>query len=360
MHNIIEGKAKIKVSKAKKISKQMKVFYNPVMKMNRDVTILLLNSISKNDMQMALPLAGSGVRGVRFLLELKKGKIKSLHINDYSKNAVKLIDKNLKLNKVGLDKVEIHNNEANKFLLDSFGFDYIDVDPFGTPNPFLDAAVRRISRGGILAVTATDTSALSGSSPKACMRKYWAKPLKNEFMHETGIRILIRKVQLIGAEFDKALIPMFAFSHQHYYRVFFRCEKGKQKVDKVLKEHKFLLYNKKTLERKVSDLNYANGFDFAGPLWVGKLWDAKLVDKMLKNCELENKQLFSLISRIKEESELDVVGFYTTPIITKRLKLKQPKKIDVLIKKIKNQGEASRTHFDGQGIRSDVMLKDLF
>ncbi|MCU0373510.1 MAG: ATP-binding protein, partial [Ignavibacteria bacterium] len=44
------------------------------------------------------------------------------------------------------------------------GFDYIDIDPFGSPCPFLDAAIKRLSRGGILAVTATDTSALAGKS----------------------------------------------------------------------------------------------------------------------------------------------------------------------------------------------------
>lgn len=346
MYKIIqEGKAKVKVAEAKKISKQMEVFYNPVMKLNRDVSILLLNSVNKKDMQLALPLAGSGIRAVRFALELQKGKIKIMHVNDYNKKAVQLIKKNLELNKVNKDIV-IHNNEANKFLLDSTGFDYIDVDPFGTPNPFLDAAVRRMSRDGILAVTATDTSALSGSSPKACLRKYWAWPLKNEFMHETGIRILIRKVQLIGAEFDKAFVPIFCFAHQHYYRVFFKCEKGKQKVDTILKEHKFLLYNKKTMDRRVSEINYAKGYDFAGPMWVGKLWDVRLVKKMNKNSDKSNKQLSDLVSVINEECRIDVVGFYDLHKIAKISKKPIPK-IDKILKK-----GVARTHFLGWGVRS--------
>ena len=37
-------------------------------------------------------------------------------------------------------------------------FDYIDIDPFGSPNPFLAAAIGRITRNGIVAVTATDTA----------------------------------------------------------------------------------------------------------------------------------------------------------------------------------------------------------
>src|SRR3990167_7119977 len=82
-----EGMAKLKVPVVKIVSKQMPVFYNPVMKFNRDVTVLLLNTIDKWNMNIADPLAGSGVRSVRLLLELKTGKISSLGVNDHSSNA---------------------------------------------------------------------------------------------------------------------------------------------------------------------------------------------------------------------------------------------------------------------------------
>ena len=90
-----EGKAVIMV-KTGKVSKAMGVFYNPIMKLNRDISILLLNSIDRKNMQVALPLAGSGIRGIRFLKELDKGKIKSMSFNDYSTNAVNSIKNNLK------------------------------------------------------------------------------------------------------------------------------------------------------------------------------------------------------------------------------------------------------------------------
>ena len=64
-------------------------------------------------------------------------------------------------------------------------------------------------------------------------------------MHETGIRILIRKVQLIGAQFEKALTPIFSFYADHYYRVFFKCEKGKKKADEIVKQHQIMKYEKK-------------------------------------------------------------------------------------------------------------------
>ena len=102
---ISEGKALIFAPKEKKVSKKLPVFYNPAMKLNRDISVLLLNTIGKKDMQLALPLAGTGIRGVRFILELKKSKIKAISINDYDAKAVKVIRENLKLNKIKKSKI---------------------------------------------------------------------------------------------------------------------------------------------------------------------------------------------------------------------------------------------------------------
>lgn len=333
---IEEGKAILKISGIKKISKKLPVFYNPVMKLNRDISVLLLNSVTKKDMQIALPLSGSGVRGIRFLLELKKNKIKSLHMNDHKNDFYSIIKENLSLNEIPKKEIVITNEDANMFLLKSSGFDYIDIDPFGTPNPFLENSIVRIARKGILAVTATDTSALSGTYENACRRKYWATPIRNELKHEAGIRILIRKTQLVGAQHDKALTPIFSYSRDHYFRVFFWCEKGKTKVDKVLKQHGML--------------------GKAGPLWLGALWNRKLVRKMLKNSDAELKKFLSVI---KEESEINIPGFYDIHRICEKQKIPVPK-YEKIMDAVKKKGcKVSRTHFSGLGIRSDIGEKEL-
>lgn len=333
MYQIIkEANARIKISKKKKITSKLLIFYNPVMKFNRDINILLLNSINKNNMQIALPLAGTGVRGIRFLLELKKNKIKNISFNDNNKNFPKIIKTNLRLNKIN-KAIKIFNEDANLFLLKSSGFDYIDIDPFGSPNPFLDSAIKRLARGGILAVTATDTSALCGTYPNACKRKYWAIPLRNEIMHEFGLRILIRKIQLIGSQYDKALLPIFSYYKDHYMRLFLLCEKGKTKVTNILKQH--------------------SHFQNSGPIWLGKLWDTKLVNKMLKNAKI--RDLIKFLAIIKDESKINTVGFYDTHKLSKKIIKK-----DILIKKIKKKGyKAADTHFKGEGIRSDIPKKEL-
>ncbi|MBN1644942.1 tRNA (guanine(10)-N(2))-dimethyltransferase [Candidatus Woesearchaeota archaeon] len=355
-----EGKAVFFASTGK-ISKELSVFYNPVMKLNRDISILLLNSINKSRLQISDILAGSGIRSVRFVKELKKGKIKSICANDNNKKAVKIIKKNIRLNKA--NKIKVCNQDANEFLLKSSGFDYIDVDPFGSPNPFLNSAIVRLSRNGILAVTATDTSALAGSHELACKRKYWAKPLKNELMHEAGIRILIRKIQLIGAQFEKALIPIFTHASDHYYRVYFKCKKSKQEIDKLQRQHLYLLYCGKCLNTKTSHYNLGycckKEMIWAGMLWAGRLWDSKLTKKMFKNIGKRNKDLIKLLALIERESRITAVGFIDIHKVSKAYKKPLPKQ-GIILKKIKLKGfKAEKTHFNNTAIRTDMPIKKL-
>jgi len=333
---IQEGKAKIRISKEKKISKQLPIFYNPIMKENRDITILLLNCIENKNMQIALPLAATGIRAIRFLKELNKGKIKSIEVNDNNPKFKSHLKKNLVLSKVSPRKLKVHNKDANIFLLESLGFDYIDLDVFGSPNPFLDAAVKRSSRKGILAITATDTSAFCGTYPEACKRKYWATPKRNPEMHETGIRILIRKVQLIGAQYDRALTPILSYAREHYLRVYFYVEKGKQRADKILQLHDY--------------------YKEAGPLWTGPLHRPKLLRKMKKEAD---KELQPFLKTLYNECNLPM-GFYNLPTIARELKLKGLPKINEIIKEIKkSKHRAAKTHFALQSIKSTISEKEL-
>lgn len=335
---ITEGEAVVTIFEQKIVSKDLPVFYNPLMKLNRDISILLLNALDKQDITIADPLAGSGVRAIRFLKELNKGIIRELHINDYSPEAIELIKKNLVQNELNDDsRIHISCDDANLFMMKSKGFHYIDIDPFGSPNAFLDIALKKIAREGIFSVTATDTAALCGTYPKACRRKYWAEPKRDELMHETGIRILIRKVQLIGAQYDKAMIPIFTYAKDHYMRIFFICKKGKTHVDTMQKFHAM--------------------FNSCGPMWTGKLWDTKLTKKML---ELnKDDKLAKFLSTIHDESKINTIGFYQLHALCKKYKLKIKKTIAIKEEIIKKGFKVSDTHFSPYGIRSDIDEEEL-
>ncbi len=332
---INEGMAEILIPKEEKISKKMQVFYNPVMEFNRDMSIDVLNSIQIDDMQIGLPLAGTGVRGVRLALELEKGKARSISMNDLSKEAVEIIKKNVQNN---YTTANVHNMEANLFLLESKGFDYIDIDPFGNPSDFLDTAVKRLARCGILAVTATDTSALCGTYPNVCKRKYWALPIRNELMYEAGLRILIRKVQLIGAQYDKALIPVFSYAKDHYMRVFLKSKKSKSLSAEVFDKHKKIEFNNNSM---------------FGPVWTGQLNDTEIVSEMLRKCKKEKNKRF--IEMIKKESETNALFYYDIHKEIKRYKLHNNPRKQQIINRIKEEGYvASETHFLPTAVKTDI------
>lgn len=333
---IAEGKAIVMVPKTEKISKKMGVFYNPVMKFNRDITISILKQFQP--MRILDALAATGVRSIRILKETRHRDVVA---NDISKDAYTLMKRNFRLNKV---KPELHCEDANILLRKSTGFDFIDLDVFGSPNFALDSAIARLSRRGVIAVTATDTSALAGAHPNACMRKYWAMPLHNELMHEIGVRILTRKVQLIGAQYEKALTPVLCFYRDHYYRLFLKCEKGTGKVDEILKHHDFLWHNPKTLE---FGIGFREKMQIAGPIWTGRLADDGICRKTKDD----------FIAGICNEDY--GVGFYDIHRICKAYHMQIPK-FYALMKKINENGnKAARTHFCPTGIKSDISLKEL-
>jgi tRNA (guanine26-N2/guanine27-N2)-dimethyltransferase len=342
-----------------------------------------------NDIQIADIMAGSGVRSLRFMLELDSDiVIDTLNVNDFSEDFIELFKKNLELNSEELknmhgnivnfdnNKLIVTNLDANSMLTESKGFDYIDIDPFGSPNDFLDNSAKRISRGGILAVTGTDTAPLSGTHPNACRRNYWATPLKTGLMHEIGLRIMIRKIQLVGAQYDKALIPIFSYYRDHYNRIFFRCTKGKHVVDDVVKQHKYFLHCKKCFNHNISEYNYhkcvncGELMEYSGPMWTGKLWDESIVSQINLyanskdvniNLGLKNADK-NFLKTILEESKLDsqgIIGFYDVHEICKYVG-KEIQNFDILFEKITSLGYiVSRTHFNKVAIKSNIPASEL-
>ncbi len=340
MVKIREGAVVINVSPASVVSKKMPVFYNPIMALNRDISVLLLKTAAGNRLRVADPLAGSGVRSLRLIKELPQEKIKVICINDIKRGFPATMRLNLKLNKIRLTKkIQLSNEDTSLFLLKSRGFDYIDIDPFGSPNQFLDAAAKKLNRNGILAVTATDTAALAGASSGACRRKYWAVPCHSYLMHEIGLRILIRKVQLIAGQYDKALFPLISYSSGYYMRAFFICKKGKKLVDAILAKHNCLNAG-------------------IGPLWAGDLCDCAFVRKMIKNAEEPKVKAF--LQMLHNEAAIKTTGFFDTHTLAKEHKLGRLIKKYDLIFLLKQRGyEAAETHFLGSGIKSNINLPEL-
>ena len=65
------------------------------------------------------------------------------------------------------------------------GFTIVDLDPYGSAVPFLDAAFRCIQDGGLMCVTCTDMAVLSGTHGDACWAKYGSMPINTSYCHES-------------------------------------------------------------------------------------------------------------------------------------------------------------------------------
>jgi tRNA (guanine26-N2/guanine27-N2)-dimethyltransferase len=290
----------------------------------------------------------------------KEAKVKNVYVNDANPVAVSFIKQNARLNKL---RVNIYGLRAHEFLATRYKlkhkkFGYLDIDPFGTPTPFLDAGVKAITEhNGVIAVTATDTSALCGTYPAACLRKYGAKPLYNYLMNETGLRILIKKVQEVAAQYDIGLTPVFSHTTRHYMRAYLRAEYGADKTDNILKQIGF--------------------YKGAGPMWLGSLWDANLVermqklavnDKFISEAQAEYSsagprktggfapETKNLLYKIAQEAKIPIVGFFDLA----EMKLKQVPKMQKVIETLWAKGfAAARTHFSPTGIKTNASEKEF-
>lgn len=361
-----EGSLRLRVPTAKVVSAALPVFYNPAMTLNRDITILLLAALKRKGLRIADPLAGSGVRALRMLKELPSSVIKTIYANDANPLFPKTLAANAGLNKLSAaarKKIAVTTDDANS-MLRSVGVDYVDIDPFGSPAPFMDAACARLSRGGILALTATDTAALAGTSPAACRRKYWSTPLRCPLKHEIGMRILARKAQLVAAQYEKALVPIYCHATEHYTRLYLLALKSKAAVEEVLSGHGYVAYDQKTGAFSVRGHNkpMTTTERVAGPLWTGALWDPELADTMLT---LSRKPAFAgtitddtkrLVALIAEESCIGAPFFEDVHDITSRLRQGPPGFESIMIALGRQGHAASRTHFLPSGIRTTAPL----
>lgn len=352
---VAEGKTKFYVSKGK-ISRKLPVFYNPAKEFDRDISVILVKALGKK--KVLDLLAASGARGLRLA---KEAGAKVL-FNDINSEAVRLIKRNLKLNKI---KAKVTNERADKLLTSmKEKYDFIDIDPFGSPITYVYQAIPRLEKDGILAVTATDTAPLYGVYPRTCFRKYGSYPMHVNFSHEIAIRILAKAVIEIAAKQNICLMPIFSHATQHYYRIYFQASRSN--VGRVLENIGFIYFCRKCRKRFATKFLHkescscGNKLDWAGPLYVGNLWDTKLIEEMIKHDKdkfinfLKNKHM-QFLETVLEESKIDVPCFYETDEFGK---IEQ--RINEVIEKLKKSGfKASRTHFSGKGIRTNAGIEQI-
>ena len=304
IETIREGAAKIAVPRLEAFKKapweyapsKAPVFYNPVMKLNRDIAVITVQAFQRKvgrKLVIAEPLAGCGVRGIRFAMEISG--VRHIYLNDINPVAYRMAAYNVKMNGLS-EKVSLSNEDANLFLSRYAAphkrFDYIDIDPFGSPVPFLDSAIRALRDGGLLALTATDMAPLCGVHPKAAFRKYGGFPLRTEYCHEIAVRLLIGALVMAAAKHEIGIKVLFSHKSNHYIRVYASLIHGAKKADISIEKmgyilHCFNCFHRELFRGVASHLNekcMECGFPLriAGPLWLGRLSDRDFCEQVFK------------------------------------------------------------------------------
>ncbi|UCD92475.1 MAG: tRNA (guanine(10)-N(2))-dimethyltransferase [Methanobacteriota archaeon] len=356
VEEIVEGKARIlvpKTTRGKGPGKKEGVpFYNPVMEPNRDISVLVLqNCLSSGKNRILDGLAGTGIRGIRFAMEVS-GNL-SILMNDWNEQSHAIMLENIRRNEA--QNTEVRHEDLNT-LLTSDEFDYLDVDPYGTPVPFLDKAVKGVRDGGILAVTATDTAALAGSSPKACMRKYGATPIKSKTSHETGLRILVGYCARIAAEYDLNIRPLLSHSTDHYYRTYLEIQQGQSQANGTRENVGFLSVDLSSQEMFLEE-EKKDDFVAAGPLWIGSLWNPGFLEEMRSRSYMPS-ETSRILELLKLESQIES-PYHSSEEIASHLKVHTPRLASILERLNEEGYNASPTHFDSKGFRTNAPIDEI-
>ena len=337
--------------------KSAEVFFNENMRANRDLSVLAAKAFSEEldeEMRICDTLAASGIRGMRYSSE---GEI---WMNDANPSAIEAMEKGLEEN--GLE-AEISERDANVFLSEHKNFfHFVDIDPYGSFTQFLDSAARATNHTGFAGFTATDNAAPAGSYRKVCMRRYGSKPLKNSFMHETGLRIYIREVFENYARYDKAFDPKICWHERHYSRVMGRVTESKQRCNNSLENIGHLSYCSSCSWRKLEKSEKCPRCDseteIAGPLWTGKMGDRRFIKEMKDEVSEDWNDAREMLGTLQEESEI-LKPFYDIHNLCSIHKIQVPKRKNVVAALEEKGYPISNTHFSGTGIRTDAPLDDI-
>ena len=352
-------------------------FFNPNAKWNRDISTLVyrIQASTKYNKTFADSICGIGARGLRASVEVPK--IDTVYLNDLNPIAIELAKGSAKLNQVE-NKCVFASNDVCKFLnfeeREFRKFDIVDLDPFGSPSPFVDCVLRSVSNHGLISITATDTAVLCGVYPKVCYRKYHGFPLRSEYSNEIGIRILVSFIALTASRFDLSIIPYFCHSNLHYMRVYLRVEFGSSLANSVFQKIGFLKHCQNCKHRVVENLREQNLIceicnkkcTLAGPLWIDSLFDSEFVGAMLGELENgeDNYMPVNESNRLKKmlqicTKELAIPSYFETDTIASMAK-KSSISLDKVISVISGNGfEVSKTIMNEKGFKTNASLKEI-
>ena len=281
-------------------------------------------------------LSATGLRALRYAKEIPMATL--ITANDLSHSASASIKLNVEYNKVS-DKVFPNTGDAIEHMRraasrgpDSPGlYHVIDLDPYGTAAPFLDAALQALVDGGLLCITCTDSGVFASLGYlEKTYSLYGGLPLKGAHAHEGGLRLILHAIATSAARYGIAIEPLLSLSIDFYIRVFVRIHRSPADV-KFLASKTMMVYNcdvgcgawsvqhfarLKEKKAKNGDIFYTHtsalapsanmlcehcGFKThqAGPMWGGPLHNPHFIQRILEMLPSLDGKIYGTIPRIE-------------------------------------------------------------
>ncbi|KAK9239624.1 N2,N2-dimethylguanosine tRNA methyltransferase-domain-containing protein [Lipomyces kononenkoae] len=301
-------------------------------------------------------LSATGLRALRYGAEIPL--VKTVVANDFSPAAVKAIERNIAYNDSASGIVTAFHGDANAVMYShkTNPFHVIDLDPYGTAAPFIDAAVQAVVDGGLLLITCTDLSILAGTGyPEKCFTNYGGMTCRTEFSHESGLRLVLSSISSAAARYGKAIEPLLSLSIDFYVRVFVRVRNSPIQA-KLLASQTMLTYtcsgcgstSYQPLGRVSINEDGSQKHSFAqgppvsshcdycgfvhhlgGPMWAGPLHNKDFIDRIQKIADTLDQEIYKTIPRIKgmltlAKEELDDPFYFTAAHVSSTMRCSCP------------------------------------
>ncbi|KAH9901013.1 N2,N2-dimethylguanosine tRNA methyltransferase [Cubamyces lactineus] len=311
-------------------------------------------------------LSATGLRSIRYAHEIPN--VKYVIANDLSPAAVEAMRRNVELNdfhekelpapeggsdkpKVRPAKVRVNEGDACALMYNHRSernrVDVVDLDPYGTAAPFIDASVQCVNDGGLLCVTCTDMSVLATTNyPEKCFSNYGGAPVKAEYCHEAALRLVLHTLSTSAARYGRYIQPLLSLSIDFYVRLFVRVFTAPIEVKKLFSQTAvyhvcsgcqsfyeqplgrvteqvsakgnvnlhFKVHTGPPVSERCPECNSV--LHVAGPMWSGPIHNKDFVSSVLNHVEA-NEDKYGTSARMKgmltvAKEELDT-PFYFTP-----------------------------------------------
>ena len=401
-------------------------FYNPKRQIGRDFVVLsvanwLYNDAIKcaakydgskgSDTIMSRPArvldaaCATGIQGLRTFVEspiLAEAMLKTKQTQSQNSEILKLTELQLVLNDMDANAIEIANENANSVLCNSElnlnstikvshrvaqatmheeTFEVSILDPFGSVQPFLDAALSRAPNGGLIEVCATDVGVLYGTRPSIAARHYHAHLAQKRppCYRERGVRLLYAAIAQAAGRHDRGVEPVYCISTEHYCLVSMRVLRGAKAADftaghlKAVKICRSCGAASKGVRTEVGTIEPPSceckpidgaGADAKteGPLWVGSLHDLDTVNSMAEIAGLEeakglmSKETLVLLQKLQEEAAIKNM-FHRRPGVA--AKGRTPKLTEVMGELQRRGFRTARTHFCAKSLKTEASAQEF-